>query len=277
MSKFDRQNLIAELDSILGNRTLDTDHLRTGLGVVAKRLDTGSCWVIANNPKSKYWDTPSDHSFVGNRDYRLTNLIRASAAAPHYFDPELIQIIENEPPGLFIDGALTPHNNPSLQLFLYAALPQYRLSWPLGPDNLTIVSVGTGSSRPRVGLNELAWIRPIGMAVRALSAQIAESEQLVLTLMSWFGETPTVWHINSELTDVANVAAPRNQPLFRFLRYDIKLEQAWLAHELGVKIDERTLASYRMIDASENIPAIYELGARGAERQMTRDHLASVR
>ena len=60
-------------------------------------------------------------------------------------------------------------------------------------------------------------------------------------------------------------------------RYDIKLEQAWLARELGVKIDERTLASYRMIDASENIPAIYELGARGAERQMTRDHLASVR
>jgi hypothetical protein len=32
-----------------------------------------------------------------------------------------------------------------------------------------------------------------------------------------------------------------------------------------------------MIDASENIPAIYELGVRGAERQMTRDHLASVR
>jgi len=277
VSKFDRQNLIAELDSILGNRTLDTDHLRTGLGVVAKRLDTGSCWVIANNPKSMYWDTPSDHSFVGNRDYRLTNLIRASAAAPHYFDPELIQIIENEPPGLFIDGALTPHNNPSLQLFLYAALPQYRLSWPLGPDNLTIVSIGTGSSRPRVALNELAWIRPIGMAVRALSAQVAESEQLVLTLMSWFGETPTVWPINSELTDVANVAAPRNQPLFRFLRYDIKLEQAWLARELGVKIEEQTLTSYRMIDASENIPAIYELGARGAERQMTRDHLASVR
>ena len=51
MSKFERQNLIAELNSILGNRTLDTDDLRTGLGVVAKRLDTGSCWAIANNPR----------------------------------------------------------------------------------------------------------------------------------------------------------------------------------------------------------------------------------
>jgi hypothetical protein len=141
---------------------------------------------------------------------------------------------------------------------------------------LTIVSVGTGSSRPRVGLNELAWIRSIGMAVRALSAQVAESEQLVLTLMSWLGDTPTVWPINSELTDVASIAAPRNQPLFRFLRYDIRLEQAWLARELGVTLDERTISSYRMIDAAENIPAIYELGARGAERQMRRDHLMSV-
>ena len=80
MSKFDRRNLISELKGILGDRTLDSDDLRTGLGVVAKRLDTGSCWVIANNPRSKYWNTPSDRAFVGNRYYRLTNLIRASAA-----------------------------------------------------------------------------------------------------------------------------------------------------------------------------------------------------
>ena len=223
MSKFDRRNLISELKGILGDRTLDSDDLRTGLGVVAKRLDTGSCWVIANNPRSKYWDTPSDRAFVGNRYYRLTNLIRASAAAPHYFDPELIEIIANEPPGLFVDGGLTPHNNPALQLFLYAALPQYGLSWSLGPENLTIVSIGTGGFRPHVSVNELAWIRPIGMAIRALSGQITESAQLVLTLMSWLGDTPTAWPINSELADVAGVPAPRGQPLFRFLRYDILL------------------------------------------------------
>jgi hypothetical protein len=275
MSKFDRRNLISELEGILGDRTLDSDDLRTGLGVVAKRLDTGSCWVIANNPRSKYWDTPSDRGFVGNRYYRLTNLIRASAAAPHYFDPELIEIIANEPPGLFVDGGLTPHNNPALQLFLYAALPQYGLSWSLGPENLTIVSIGTGGFRPHVSVNELAWIRPIGMAIRALSAQITESAQLVLTLMSWLGDTPTVWPINRELADVAGVPAPRGQPLFRFLRYDIRLEQDWLARELGVELEPKTLAKYQLMDAPENIPAIYELGARAAERQITRDHLVA--
>jgi uncharacterized protein len=275
MSKFDRQNLIAELDRVLGNRTLGSDDIRTGLGVVAKRLDTGSCWIIANNPRSKFWNTPSDGSFLGNQHYLLNKLIRASTAAPHYFDPELIEIIPNQPPGLFIDGALTPHNDPSLQLFLYAALPPYGLSWPLGPDNLTIVSIGTGGFRPHVSLHELAWIRPIGMAIRALSAQVAESSQLVLTLMSWLGETSTAWPINIELGEVARVPAPLGRPLFRFRRYDIRLEQAWLARELGLTLDERTLSRYALIDAAENIPALYELGAAAAERQMKPDHLVA--
>jgi uncharacterized protein len=275
-SKFDRLNLIKELDSIVGTRTLDTDDLCTGLCVVAKRLDTGSCWVVANNSRSRFWDSPADSSFVGNRHYPLNSLIRASSAAPYFFDPEFISIVANEPPGVFIDGALTPHNNPSLQLLLYVALPQYGLGWPLGPDNLTIVSIGTGFSRPSVALDKLSWIRPIGMAVSALQAQIGEAQQLIMTLMSWLGESPTVWPINSELGNVMQTAAPFNQPLFRFLRYDIRLQQDWLAHELGVNLDRSLIASYERIDAPENIPAIHELGARAADLQIKRDHLAQV-
>jgi hypothetical protein len=275
ISKFDRRSLIAELDTILGDRTLGSDDIRTGLGVVAKRLDTGSCWVLTNNPRSKFWDTPADGSFIGNQHYLLSKLIRASAAAPHYFDPEMIEIVPNTAPGMFIDGALTPHNNPSLQLFLYVALPQYGLSWPLGAENLTIVSIGTGSFRPHVSLKELAWIRPIGMAIRALSGQIAESSQLVLTMMSWLGDCSIAWPINSELNDFCSVPAPFGQPLFRFLRYDIRLEQGWLARELGLTIDERTLSRYELIDTPENIPAIYDLGKRAAERQIKREHLVA--
>jgi hypothetical protein len=43
---------------------------------------------------------------------------------------------------------------------------------------------------------------------------------------------------------------------------------------LGVTIDERTLSRYQLMDVPENIPAIYELGVRAAERQITREHLA---
>jgi hypothetical protein len=273
-SKFDSRNLMVELEKIAGSRTLETDDLSTGFCIVAKRLDTGSSWVIANNRKAKYWETPADRSFLGNRYYSLNALIRASAAAPYFFDPELIEIVSGEPPGLFIDGALTPHNNPALQLFLYAALPQYGLAWPLGSDNLTIVSVGTGYSRPGVAPNARGLIRPISLAVSALEAQITEAQQLILTLMSWLGESATGWPINSELGDVTKTAPPFNRPLFRFLRYDIRLEQQWLARELGVTVDPQLIRSYERIDAPENIPAIYELAARASQIQIKRDQLA---
>jgi patatin-like phospholipase len=276
-SKFDRQSLVEELHAIVGSRTLDSEDLHTGLCVVAKRMDTGSCWVIANNSKSKFWDAPANASFVGNRHYPLNSLIRASTAAPYFFDPEFIDIVANEPPGMFIDGGLTPHNNPALQLFLYATLPQYGLEWPLGSDNLTIVSVGTGYSRPGLTLDSLSWIRPIGMALAALQAQIGEAQQLVMTLMSWLGESPTPWLINSELGDVTKTAPPFNKPLFRFLRYDIRLEQEWLARELGVSLDKSTVASYGLMDAPENIPAIYDLGRRAAELQIKRDQFSPIR
>jgi predicted acylesterase/phospholipase RssA len=274
-SKFDRKNLIAELDAIVGPRTLDSEDLHTGLCVVAKRLDTGSCWVIANNSRSQFWESPANSSFLGNRHYRLNSLIRASAAAPYFFDPEFIETIAGERPGMFIDGGLTPHNNPALQLFLYAALPQYGLAWPLGSDKLTIVSVGTGYSRSGVALDSLSWMRPIGMAVTALQAQIGESQQLVMTLMSWLGESPTAWLINSELGDVTKTAPPFNRALFRFLRYDIRLEQEWLARELGVTVDNSLLQRYERMDAPENIPAIYDLGVRAAERQIAREQLGA--
>jgi len=274
LSKFDRRLLMRELDGVLETRTLESGDLRTGLGIVTKRLDTGSCWFLANNPRSMFWDDPPDNAYRGNKHYRLSHVVRASAAAPHYFVPELISIVDREPPGLFIDGGLTPHNNPALQLLLYAALPQYGLAWPLGANNLTIVSVGTGYSRPRVGLRELRWIRPIGMAIRALGAQVAESQQLVLTLMSWLGESPTAWPINRELGDVGQVPAPFGQPLFRFLRYDIRIDQDWLAQEVGVTLDEKRVAHYRLLDAPENIPAIYELGVKAAARQIRRQDLA---
>jgi hypothetical protein len=273
LSKFDRRRLMAELDAVLETRTLESPDLHTGLGIVTKRLDTGSCWFLANNPKGMFWHDPDDKAYVGNKHYRLSHLVRASAAAPHYFDPELIHIVDREPPGLFIDGGLTPHNNPALHLLLYAALPQYGLGWPLGPDKLTIVSVGTGYSRPRVGLRELRWIRPIGMAIRALGAQVSESQQLVLTLMSWLGQTPTAWPINIELGDVGHVPAPFNQPFFRFLRYDIRIEQDWLKKELEVELDAKRVMHYRLLDAPENIPAIYALGAKAAAKQIKREDL----
>jgi hypothetical protein len=272
-ARFDSRRLASELQAIIGDRNLDSPDLRTGLCIVTKRLDTGSTWIVMNNPRSKFWDSPQDGSFIGNRHYPLVNVVRASTAAPNYFDPEPIEIVAGEPPGLFVDGGVSPHNSPALHLFMVASLPQYGLRWPLGTDNLTVVSIGTGSFRYRLSLDELPMLRTIGIAMHALTSQMTDAQQLVDMLMSWLGRTPLSWPINSELGDLGEIAPPYDKALFNYLRYDARLEKDWLAGKMGINLDPRTVFNYRRLDAAENITAIYDLGVRVAEQQMMREHL----
>jgi hypothetical protein len=272
-ARFDSMRLRSELQSILGERTLDSDDLRTGLCIVTKRIDTGSTWIVMNNPRSTFWETPPDSSFIGNRHYPLVNLVRASTAAPNYFDPEPIEIVGGMRPGLFVDGGISPHNSPALHLFMVAALPPYGLCWPLGAENLTVISIGTGSYRPRMALEDLPLLRTMGIALHALTAQVSDAQQLVDMLMSWLGHTPLSWPINTELGDLGQTPPPYNHALFNFLRYDVKLEADWLEQELGMTLEPREVRKYRRLDEAENISMLYELGAAAAERQLQRQHL----
>ena len=208
-AKFDAEALRRELVAIIGDRTLDSADLQTGLAIMLKRLDAGSSWILTNNPRGKFWETPPDSSYIGNRTYPLVNVVRASAAAPHYFDPQEIQIVEGEPPALFVDGGLTPHNDPSLALLLLSIQPCYGVGWPTGADQLTVVSIGTGSFRPRVGLKNLRRGGSVAIALRALMQQIAENQKQTLSLMSWLGKGGAPWAINSEIGDMCEAEPGR--------------------------------------------------------------------
>lgn len=271
-AKFDSRRLMQELLSVIGDRTLDSDDLQTGLCIVMKRMDTGSAWMVMNNPRSAFWETPEDESFTGNRHLPLVNIVRASTAAPSFFDPELITIAEGQPPGLFIDGGLTPHNNPALLLMMAALLPPYGLNWAAGPDKLMIVSVGTGSFRPTLAPLDAMRASSIGLALRSLAAMIAEGQQLVLTLMTYLGQSPTAWPINSEIGDVGRFAPPTGE-LFRFLRYDVRLEDPWLVEKLGRHLGPVAVGLLRPMDNPANMPALYDLGRAAAEQQVKRADL----
>jgi hypothetical protein len=237
--------------------------------VVAKRADTASLWVVANNPRAPYWDAPREGNFIGNRHYRLINLLRASTAAPTYFEPESIPIMDKIE-GLFIDGGVSPHNNPALALFMMARLKAYGLCWDTTPEKLTIVSIGTGSYRNRLDRASLGRMQNITIALHALRTIIDDSQGLVLALMQWLGQSPTPWLVNSEMGELAD-EFPAG-PLFRFLRYDVRLEVEWLAEHLDVKLSEKDIARVREMDNPESIPLAYEIGQRAAERQVKAQH-----
>ncbi len=120
---------------------LGSERLRTLLMLVMRNSTTDSAWPICNNPAAKYNDRTRPDC---NLNLPLWQLVRASTAAPTYFPPEVINVGKQR--FTFVDGAITPYNNPAMQLFIMATLPQYQLGWATGEDQMLIVSIGTGMS-----------------------------------------------------------------------------------------------------------------------------------
>ncbi len=272
--KFDAGALRRELVEVIGGLELGSEKLTTGLALMLKRLDTGAAWIVSNNPAAKYWETPEDRAFIGNRHYELASLVRASTAAPGFFAPQTIDIAEGER-GLFIDGGLTPHNDPSLALLMLVALPGHRLEWTLKPEALSFVSIGTGAFRPRARPEELARLGTLRVIVEGLQQQIAEGQTLTLTLMSWLGRGGGLWPINSEIGDLLDVEAPCG-PLFRYRRYDVRLEQDWLREQLGLSLSPSEIATIRAFDDPDGLARLEEIGERAAERFMNRRDITNA-
>jgi len=267
--KFDVGTLRREIEGIVGDRTLNTPDLRTGFALVAKRMDTGSVWIVGNNPRAPYWETPREQNFIGNQHFKLANLVRASTAAPTYFEPELIPITEGVD-GLFVDGGVSPHNNPALVLFMMARLHPYGLCWDTGPDKLTIVSIGTGGHRKRLNPASLGRMQNITLALHALMTVMDDSQGMNLAMMQWMGQCPTPWIVNSELRDLSEDFPGGS--LFRFLRYDVRLEADWLEHHLKLKLSDADIERVREMDNPASIPLAYDIGSRAAELQVREEH-----
>ena len=313
-AKFDAGPLRAEIDGIVGKLTLGSKELITGLAIIAKRIDTGSPWILANNPESAFWESDGSQT-IANKDYMLATLFRASTAAPTYFDPEIIAITKDAPVdplgpisasgglpwwihlpatklraaygyffpskgpsedthGLFIDGGVTPYNNPANFLLMLVALKQFGICWELGPGNLTIISIGTGSFRTKLSFAELGnpFTRQLTLVERAILSCITDGQNLSLAQMQWLGECPVRWPVNSEIYGVEDNCPPGG-PWFRFMRYDMGLDPKWLLESLGRKVDQAEAIRLQTMDNHEAIETLYDIGCRAAEMQIKPEHL----
>jgi predicted acylesterase/phospholipase RssA len=125
------------------DKDLSPDNLRCLLLVVTRNVTTDSPWPISSNPDARYND-PARRDC--NLRIPLWQLVRASTAAPIYFPPEILRWDPSDPlrTFVFVDGGMTPYNNPAFLLFRMATHPLYRLGWNTGEENLLLISIGTG-------------------------------------------------------------------------------------------------------------------------------------
>ena len=259
--KFSAKPVKKALQREYGDIRLGGPELRTGLAVVAKRLDTGSPWVIHNNPKGRYFNQRPGSKATPNKDYLLRDVVRASTAAPTYFEPEKIRVAEGMQ-GAFVDGGVSPHNNPALQLLMLATLEGHELRWPMGADQLLLVSLGTGSKTLSLKQKDVMNMKAAELGVRGLASLMDDASALNELMLQWMSSSETAHEIDSEIGDLKGDVLGGGKPLLTYLRYDVRFDDGWLKDRLSPK----QLESIAEMDRPENMPKLVEIGSAAADR-----------
>lgn len=266
-ARYDEQALVSELKELFGvDTTLGGPELLTGLLVVIKRLDSGSPWPVSNNPRGRYF-VAGANGRMGNRDYPLWQVVRASTAAPSYFEPETITITGGRDmspvTGSFVDGGVSPFNNPALQALMYASLEGYRVGWGTGADRLLLVSVGTGAADPAVSMAKLT----ASHALRALKSVLQDCAVLQETMLQWMSASPTARVIDRELGELEGDLI-NGAPLMSYLRYNVDLRPESIRSLDGTLAARETVTSLSAMDAPGNMEALHRLGRLAGERDV---------
>jgi predicted acylesterase/phospholipase RssA len=263
--KYDSEDVANALKGLFKDRTLASGDFKTGLMVMSKRLDTGSPWPLSNNPAASYFGLREGSTTVPNSEYPLWKVVRASTAAPYYFGPEKIVIKTGDTKrnlkgvtGEFVDGGVSPNNNPSLALVLMATIKGYAFNWAMGPDELLVVSLGTGRKSANVGVSEGLEATSLAHAMRALASVMDDCGDLVETTMQWLSQSPTAREIDRELGKVepASGVAPR----LSYLRYNVTFEAEWFREHLGIDWSDKDVAALAAMDEPANMPKLDQVG-----------------
>lgn len=250
--------LSAKLREVFGAETSFGDpSLRTLLMLVMRNVTTDSPWPLSNNPNALYNAPETDGC---NLDLPLWQLVRASAAAPIYFPPEDITIGSQR--FIFVDGAITPYNDPAFLLFLMATLPQYRLGWPTGEDNLLVVSVGTGagsSANAKLTARQMnVLFNATSIPTALIGGALAQQDLLCRAVGHCRFGAP----IDSEVGDLIGLADdPAHDPFaprkFSYVRYDPQLTRTGL-DALGLP---KVIPSHvEVLDSVEHIDELLAVG-----------------
>jgi predicted acylesterase/phospholipase RssA len=262
---FDPEQLRLELQRVFGDRTMGDPDLKTGLCIIAKRADTGSTWPLLNHPEGKYYGH--------NKDILLRRAIRASTAAPVYFEPEKIDIGRGQI-GAFVDGGVSMANNPALQLFLAATLKGFPFHWPIGEDRLLLVSLGTGVWQRHESIDVVTDSRLWDWARGVPSMLMEDASWQNQLLLQYLSRTKTPWVIDREVGDLA-ADLLTSEPALTYLRYNVWLDENGL-NSLGLVSFVPKLDSLREMSAGENRHDLALIGEKAAAAQVQDAHLPAA-
>lgn len=239
---------------------LGSARLKKLLLVVVRNHTTGSAWPITNNLKAKFNDPAMPDS---NLNIPLWKVVRASTAAPVYFDPEVIAMGGRS--AIFVDGSVTPYNNPALIAALTAVLPCYRVNWMPGPENIRVISLGTmrfSSGLPKK-VRKLWLGYNVSLIPSALIQGIGWEQDYLCRCLGkcLYGD-----QLDSEIGDLVDIHLPGPR-WFSYVRYNQSYNTETVEQLL------QTDPQLSKLDAVQAIPVLREIGQAYAKEHVKMEHL----
>ena len=262
------------LKEVFGDVTLGSVLLRTQILIVTKNTTLGNEWFFANNTQNKF--------FENNAALPLWQIVRASSAAPTYFPPQSIAVPDGTgktPVYEFLDGGVSSYNNPALQVFLEATIPEYGYGWPMGADRLLLLSLGTGFNSLTIPSGHAARYNLIDWGKYVVKEMMNEANLQQNILLHIIGRRPV--SAESATREATNSGATKGVPdesalsrvdtglsaakLVTYQRITIGLTRKRL-DDLGFQdIDPERV---REMDAADQIPNMQRIGAAVAREQV---------
>lgn len=265
--KFKSEPLQVALDAQLGaDTTLDSERIRTGLMIMTKRLDTGSPWPLHNHPAARY--------AAQDGKLHLTKAVRASTAAPTYFEPQKIDISSRQGDvvaGAFVDGGVSPFNDPSLQLLMLAALDGHGFRWPTGREELLLISVGTGTFKKTFTTEKITGMPAAEQGLRSLQSLMDDCGRVNQAMLQWLTNCLTPWAIDSAVGDM-KLDSQSGPQLATYARYNVLLEPAWLKTTVKRDLAPEAVAKIAAMDDPNNIADLADIGRLAAKEQVKPEH-----
>lgn len=254
------QQFFREDDAAHSIANFGSTKLRKLLIVVMRNASTGSPWPLSNHPGAMFNDPQLDDC---NLNIPLWQILRASTAAPSFFPPQEIRI--NGKPQLFVDGAVTPYNNPALLAAMMTTLPVFGVQWPVGRERLHLVSVGTGNLRTKMAAKTSAKVHLFDQLDHVIPALIGAVSLQQDMLCRVLGDCLHGDVIDREIgkIDVPTLLSAEAQ-LFSYVRYDQQLDQ----------LNSRRLNRREtQIDNLSMLPTLQEIGRHYAAQHVQLAHL----
>ncbi len=293
---FKNTALTKALNEYLGDRTLRSEDLKTGLAIHAKRIDSGSAWILVNNPDWCYFES-EDRIGIANGDFYLRDLVQGSAAAPTYFNDVRVPLARNKHGAVsgyahFFDGGVSPNNNPALQLLLTVTEPAFGFNWPSGEQNLLLWSIGTGyvrkrfekrnrkrrsSAKPIADFRRLWYSSKVMAALEGYNHDISQQQ---ITTLQMLANPRFPWHVNSEVRMQIGTPLLTRDPAFTYQRYDARLEideekfrrPEHIESLLGKTMKAKDVEKLRKLDIKDRelLDVLYRAGLALGDAQLIR-------